>query len=715
MSALNVDNAYVNGIDEYLQKKGETFYIYNIEDEATEMLSDFLQENTAQHDLFLFYAAEEVGDSSFFVKQKTFAVTGKTHVLEKVDTYVYMNFSVIDPSALKKVSEDENVCISGTGGCAYRLPYFQFGTNISFVNYGKWASWHNNVNGTYYLVGNKADKDLFFTELSSILQVDKDTLFEKKQGSDVSSPQYFFFISLWGISIFLFAVSCVVILVRSLSDMGKILLLGYSRFSFIWDVLRLPLLSVFVLPFFFVVFAYIMSYGSIFNFSYISTFVFYGVLSLVVSIVATLPALLVVYQTSSINAIRHRYSHRLLIGMTLGLYALASVGVAGMGHIISDGVLKEISHKREVMNAWSSVQDMHVISHVQTGNDEASFSMLSSAYAYDLYEWYSSFARDKDVFYVYAEDYNSQWSKKLYDEVQLPEHDTYFEDDYVLMNVSPEYMSHIGISFDDSMVKKAHEGHRVYFMHSTVAEQEKKNVCKVITTENMMDVDKTHHEGILFGKEKNTYCETYEYDRGVFTWNADLGKNVYADAQHVVFSLVVPENMTYTNVTSLQGVGFDGSVLKMSESAVSKYMNNEYTRSFHLDDNELQTQSIYASISAEIDEYKTMMYFYGSILLFSMFLAVISLIVVFYLYRIAFDEKLNVQRFLGEGIAKLYMPLLLMCGITACALYAYAYAYGNVFSYVVTSIFVTIEVFLLYVLARKNDVSSIVTFLKTQQ
>ena len=535
----------------------------------------------------------------------------------------------------------------------------QFNNNhIVVEKMPKLISKSTTVNGTYSILGFKDDTQTskFLSELSQASGVAKAELTTQKSGaySDDSSQRNILLLFL-AANVFLNIILFLVIVVKRLPEEGTLLLLGWSRTSFALKVFGQFLITSIIGAPVFIGIGWLLSGWNKFSPMLLSYYFLAVVINLVFVGIEAILASIVIMVTKSLDAIRRRFSTKPLYILGILAYLLVSAGLVASGCYL-DGPMQLISQNTQTLKNWSKVSDYQILSEVSTGQDNATITGQSSKLDQDMYNWYKSIANKPGVFLVHTEYY----SKALLEDWKTYKaFKTIPEKPLWNFSMSPNYISNLGINISADKLAEAENGKRLYLLPNTLSSTERN---KFMAWARESDTNTESNIKNKFLQHPDFIFVNYTPKNDLFTWASD-SKLPIAEAAPVI-SVCTPENMNFFEANSFRASGLENGCIKFANSTVmKKYTSNSQLSQFHLADNHLTFTSVQKYVDGIQKELWLSIKMYGVLFAFLFVIVVGLLITLATIYRIANQEKINVEKFLGFSFWQLYkVPACVLLG-----------------------------------------------------
>lgn len=600
---------------------------------------------------------------AFFIKQETLQGEGGSYAGIKIGVFGdYLSndvsFSYYGVEVLSKdmigsllMSEEKESTLGIDEGSAYMLqniPTIKFGHRVVIKKLAALTEENQTMAGKYTILSSDQETlEKIINRCAEICNVSPEQITTAKSGSEIDGSFKTLALFAFVVAFFLIQTSFYIILtLRGIDKLGKMLMLGWSRSSFalglfsdyVWcAVLTVPAIAAICSLF----------SSSVLRPILLKSFLAYGFLNLLLTLLSIGVSLLIIYSISSIGAIKKRYPTKALYIIGAAGYLAVSIGVVGLCLQI-DKPIAEIKENRRIMKSWEEVSDYLVLSSIETGDDANTFSGESKKLDQDLFEYYNSIHEDEDVFLIhtsyFGEDVISSWrDNNVFEHVPT--------EALWMFIYSGNYVRLQDIDVDPEVFAKAEQGIRVYLIPETWPEEK-----KTATKEWLVDYSQSGiTEGDIdttFNRERQFEFVDYMPEKAFFTWAKTPTEEKYC--QDPVILICTPENMTFFISESLKATGMN-SYLKMSPNAAEKgYLNEEYMAKYHLVDNQLS----FLRVEKYMDGIKEDLQ--SSIKLVVAAFAILSVIVIGLMlclasiFSLANRNRLNVKKFLGYDFFRMY-------------------------------------------------------------
>ena len=429
----------------------------------------------------------------------------------------------------------------------------------------------------------------------------------------------------------------IVITIKYLPNLGKLILLGWSR-KYLAIKLYQPLIYTALLSIFlFIPYGLVLTditFNSIF---FISLMLGIGILHFIIISILLLIASLFIFLISAVNAVRERIPRRKYMIVAVLVYFIFNIFLI-VGSVYIDSPYQEVQKNIEISKNWNKVSDYKILKNISVGNDQASFNRQSKEFFRDFYNWYKEISDDNDVNIINT----SFISKDMLKKYKLNEvYKSVPNEEFWTLTASPNYLKKIGIKIEDSVIKNAKRGTRTYL----IPENKSDNEIKLLK-EMLIEKDT---KNIRSDDIKTSFNENKEFE---FLNKIDYTKNNFI--------------LIYRETESLIAIGLENSYIKLEGEAEAKYLSQEYLSKFNLNDNYIEFATIRLFVDGiQKDLWLTIQLFLGTLIAIT-FIVIILLISIITIFQNAYKEKISVKKFLGYSNFSIYkIPLLLTTFVIA--------------------------------------------------
>ena len=188
----------------------------------------------------------------------------------------------------------------------------------------------------------------------------------------------------------------IVITIKYLPNLGKLILLGWSRKYFAIKLYQPLIYTALLSIFLFIPYGLVLTditFNSIF---FISLMLGIGILHFIIISILLLIASLFIFLISAINAVRERIPRRKYMIVAVLVYFIFNIFLI-VGSVYIDSPYQEVQKNIEISKNWNKVSDYKILKNISVGNDQASFNRQSKEFFRDFYNWYKEISDDNDV------------------------------------------------------------------------------------------------------------------------------------------------------------------------------------------------------------------------------------------------------------------------------------------------------------------------------
>ncbi len=643
-----------------------TIYLKDLPEDKQTAVEQFLLQNAVEHDLYLVRKDIWLDASGYFNGYKI-GVYGNSSLIAA--SLSFLNESILNSDNLSLLlnSENGNSTLGLETGSINRIgsiPHFHFGGRIVVEKMPQLIYESETINGTYSLLGfdDENQEEQFLANLSQVSDLSINALTTELSGYTLNDTVKQDIIAAFlAVQIFLNMILFLVLAVSNLSKYGKQVLLGWSRLSFTLKIFG-PFVtaSVIGIPVF-VIAGWLISGWNEATPILFSYFALAAVINLVFVLIELAIASVVIMLTKPLDAIRNRIPTKRLYTLGILAYLLVSIGIVLAGRYV-DGPIQYLSDNAKIASEWSLVSDCQMLSSVSIGQDAMSFSGQSNKLDQDIYDWYSSIAGNEGVYLIqtsfYSADIISTWSKNgIYESVP--------QEPFWRFTVSPNYLSTYDIELSQKDLTDAENGTRLYLLPSTLSGEERKRIIEWV---NEADSDGGEIQ-TNFSQQKTFKFITYTPKNSLFAWSTDFSSA--SEAPTPIICVCTPENMAFKQSASLRATGFNGYIKFADATTMEKYTQPKIVSRYNLSDNHLIFSSVGQYIDGVQKDLVTTIAWFGLVFVFLLIMLLGLLITLASIFRIANQERINVQKFLGFSFWQLYRrPMIMLISIVVLELVA---------------------------------------------
>lgn len=548
-------------------------------------------------------------------------------------------------------SDDPEATLGVDKGSAFTIkdiPNIPFGDRIVIKKLDSLTEENKSMSGEYTILCSDSDVvSSIISKCAGILNVNEDDIVKATRGSAVTGSVKGMALIGFVAAVFLIQVAFYIVLtLRAIDKLGKMILLGWSRGSFAFDLFQDYIwCAVFVIPAM-ILFGAFMSASSLRK-ALVSRFLLFGFGNLLLTLIAVGISLLIIFSISPTGAIKRRYPTKTLYGLGIVGYLAVSIAVIVIGLQI-DKPIRKISENRKLMKSWEEVSDYLVMGSIEIGEDGSTFAGNSQTMDQDIYDWYKSIYKNDGVYLVHTDYYDDElieaWKEYgAYKDVPT--------EALWMFTYSESYARKMGLKVDDEAYARADAGVRLYLIPETWTAERKDALKKWLTEFSTSSI----HEGdieTVFNKERQFEFIEYMPEKEQFTWSLLQEESKYC--KDPVILICTPENMTFFIDESLKASGLDGYIKMDPSVEETGILSDGYMSKYHLMDNHLNFLKVEKYMDGIRDDLMT------SIGVFVAAFVILSVIVIGLMlclasiFSLANRNRLNVKKFLGYDFFRMY-------------------------------------------------------------
>ncbi|MDO4680679.1 MAG: ABC transporter permease [Aerococcus sp.] len=551
----------------------------------------------------------------------------------------------------------------GSANQLYSIPQLLFTTPVVMDRIDAVFDDTHHLNGTYYINGltNPEDKQLFLKELANISGTSVTDLTTKKFGRYLDPGIVPIILSV------MIAADALVLLVlflmcvlRSFQYFGTLILLGWSKGQLWMSLFRdFLLFSVYITPVISLI-AWIVSGWTRYDWqTWLSIFGTTSVSIILLILTLIIPSL-IIYQVSPLAAIHKRLPMHFLLVSGLLFYAVVSVGLITVSHSL-DAPMNQFAGNIQVAREWKNVENMYVISNITEGNDAGTYAGTTNTLENSMYRFYQRIADIPGVYIAHGEYSGRDRLNNIIGAYKDVPRQPFWE-----LTYSYNYLQDMGFTLSKEDVATVKDGTRLYLLPDTMNEKD------LETMKAYLQEDVRVKESDIqtpFTQDQKFVFKTYHPSQEIFTWSTNTKQGV--TRKDPIIFVAAPENLYFMETANLYVTGFNGLLKirdKQTMDQVQQILKNEFP---DLNDNQLQFTTVKNYINGLQKDLGYTFYLFGSTIL----IIIVLLLAIFWslvlIYRLIFEERLNVQYFLGFSGWQRYRPVvLLVVGLTVIELIA---------------------------------------------
>ena len=561
-------------------------------------------------------------------------------------------------------SQEEHATLGidqGSEYCIHNIPNFRFGEKFVMKKLSTMIQDSGTVQGQYQILGaDKEEQEKIINRISDIFGIEKQQLLKSMHGENLdNSLKKTIFVVFLIAQIILNFIYFLLIAIKNLDKKGKLVLMGWSGRAICYELFNCFVwYAIFIVPVLIAI-GYICSGWKMFFFAFAGQFLAYAFINLMLLIFEISMASLVQLSVNNLDAIRGKFPKKILYLFGIAGYIIVSTAITACG-IYIDSPVQYMNENAKISESWSQVSEFQILKNISVGNDENSFSGTSKELDQDIYNWYCSIA-DHDGVYLINTTYYDNTVLTMWRENRS--YDCIPQKPFWYFTFSPSYIRELGLQLDTEVEENAEKGTRVYLIPAEMDNKQKESICRWL--------QETSGEGIqdgdiatAFNQSHNIEFVEYRTDNDFFTWSTETEGN---RCNMPIIYVCTPENMKYFETESLRAVGLDGYIKFNSKNTAQKYLNRELLETYHLADNHLEFANVENYVDGLQKELLQTIMWFGvvfiilAVILFGIMLALATV------FRIANEDVLNVQKFLGYGFHNMYGKLIAGLGIINAA------------------------------------------------
>ena len=705
LAILMLNNAYQEQWKEYGKSENSmTVYLDGISEESEYEIEQYLLKKAESDHLFIIRRDSLLmDDGSFF--GYTFGVYGN---VENNDvSFSFYGKNVLNSemlSALLQSDEDEST-LGIDKGSVYSLgniPTIRFGDQIVIKKLRTLIEESGTAQGEYTIVGMTGKKQQkMLSDLAAICKSSEEKLLKSMSGEEVENDfKNIITIVFILAQMMLNTVFFIIITLRNLDKGGKLALLGWSRSTFCYELFGCFLwYAVIAVPILTIV-GVVWSGWTKISISYVSYFFVFAVLNLILTMVEIGVSALIQISISPLSAIRGRFPKRILYFLGILAYLGVSAGIVFCGLYV-DSPMQMISENAKLSKSWEDVSGYQILRSISVGNDESSFAGASKELDQGIFDWYKKIHKESGVYVVQTTYYDDEtldlWrTNDIYTTVP--------EDAFWYFTFSETYIRKLGIHVNNEILQAAEDGTRVYLIPSGMSEEEKKTMKSWLEESSVSGIRDGDIETV-FGTNRKIEFVEYEYDDKFFTWVTSSTEESLCKMP--IIYLCSPENMTYFESESLRAIGLDGYIKFENKDIAKKYLGNEFLEQFHINDNNMVFESVQNYIDGLQKDLMSTLAWFGLVFIILTIILVGILIALAAIFRIANQEKLNVQKFLGYGFLNMYVKPMIMLSIVIVTELLIMLCGGSKFGFIAMLLVAIIQLLIFTKYMTKNEISNV--------
>lgn len=705
IAILMLNNAYQEQWREYGKSENSiTVYLNSVSEESEYEIEQYLYHKAEFNHLFVMRRDSSLMDDGSF-SGYTFGVFGDVENNEV--SFSFYGKKVLNSEMLSALlqSEENEATLGIDKGSVYSLgeiPSIRFGDQIVFKKLGTLIEESGTIQGEYTIVGADGNEcQEILTDLAGICKSSEENLLKSMSGEEVDNGFKEMIILVFILAqMMLNTVFFIIITLRNLDKGGKLALLGWSRGTFCYEMFGCFLwYAVIAVPILTIV-GVIWSGWTKISMAYMSYFFLYSVLNLILIVIEIGISATIQMSISPLSAIRGRFPKKALYFLGILAYLGVSAGIVFCGLYV-DSPMQMISENAKLSESWEDVSDYQVLRNISVGNDESSFAGASKELDKDIFDWYKEI-HDKNGVYLVQTTYYDDEILNLWRTNEI--YKTVPERAFWYFTFSESYIGKLGIHVSNETLKAAEDGTRVYLIPSGMSEEEKA-IMKSWLEESSVSGIRDGDIDTVFNRNQKIEFAEYENDGELFTWVTSSTEE--SVCKMPVIYLCTPENMTYFESESLRAIGLEGYIKFEDTDIAEKHLDSELLEQFELNDNNLSFASVQNYIDGLQKDLMSTIAWFGLVFLILAVILIGILVALAAIFRIANQEKLNVQKFLGYGFLNMYAKPMIMLSIVIIMELVIMLCGGSKFGFIAMLLVAIAQLLIFVKYMTKNEISNV--------
>ena len=700
-----LNNAYQEQWKEYGKTENAmTVYLEGMPEETENAVMQYLYQEADSNHLWMIRRDTSLMDDGSF-SGYTFGVYGDMENNE-VSFYFYgknvLNREMLQALLQSEVEEATLGIEKGSVYCLGDIPRIRFGEQTVLKKLTELVAESGTVQGEYTLVGvDETERQKILTDLAELCQVSEKSLSKAMRGEEFDNGLKMTILLVFVLAqVLLNIVFFIIVTLQNLDKGGKLALLGWSSGAFCYELFHCFLwYAVTAVPILTMI-GVIWSGWTAISFRYMSYFFSYAVWNLILIAVEIGISVVIQMSIRPLAAIRGRFPKKILYFLGIAAYIGVSIGIVFCGLYV-DGPVQTISENAKLSDSWNVVSDYQILNNISVGEDASSFSGMSNELDQNLFDWYREIHQEKGVYLIKTTCYNNEilafWKiNQTYD--TIPEHEFWY------FTCSQSYLEQLGLNVDVEVLQAAERGTRVYLIPSGMTEQEKTTMKSWLTESSTRGIREGDIETVFNVNREIQFVEYSNRDT-FFTWVTSTAEESVCTMP--VIYLCTPENMTYFESESLRAIGLDGYLKFQNKDIAEKYLDSKLLAQFHLEDNHLIFTDVQQYIDGLQKELMQTIAWFGVVFLILTVILIGILMALAAIFRIANQEKLNVQKFLGYGFLDMYLkPIVLLCAVVIAEMVVMLRAQSK-FGCVAILLLAFVQLIIFKTYMTKNEISNV--------
>ncbi|MDR1521758.1 MAG: hypothetical protein LBS28_02740 [Streptococcaceae bacterium] len=709
LTSCFLDQKYKNTWNSY-PNNGEYLYISQVSSVHEEKVSQYLLSEAIKQSLFLVRIEndQECGISS----KIKIGVEGAFQSNEA--EFHFLDQTLLDFHKLMTLFQSKNIkstlgVAKGSAYCVGELSCLRFGTKVVIEKLSQLIKETHTVNGTYRVVGWKSDqqKQAFIDQLAQMIgNSDKSFLFAQS-GNYVNDPFLLkiliAFILLAG---FVLLILLMVLAAQTLGSLGKFILLGWSKMSVVYSLFQpFVLVSIGFLPF-----SVLLGYwllGTVpFSYSLLSFFILTGMANVFFLLLLCTLVSGILLLIRPIDAIHQRIPQKILYAFGISTYLLIGIGLIVTSSYM-DNFFQEWIDNRELYKKWEKVSNYHILGDLSFEKDAS--SAMGGAKQFDLkfYRWYQAIANRKGVYLIHTMHIDEK-ILHLWRENQV--YDYIPEESFWTYSVSANYLSQLNVSLSKQTLEEVTRGVRLYLLPSNLKGSKRQNMVNYLQESTLKGLQKDDIP-TNFNQNQQFCFLNYTPTKGIFHWSTEKATEKITKAP--IIYVMTPQNMTFRESESLYSIGLENNYLKFVDHKTMEQCTEEhFLQKFELSKKKMKFIGIWEYIDGLQKDLLTTTQLLGGIFLFLMLLAVALLLTLAGVFRLANQEKIYVQKFLGFGYWQTYrISIFLLASIVGLELLTVILIHSRL-GMIFLGMVGVIQFFVLWKYVTRNEIKQLISYFK---
>lgn len=629
-----------------------TVNINNVSPEKQYDVYYYLTQVADSNSLFLIRHDYKIENDGSYNGQE-FGIYGTTENYNP--SFSFMGKEILsETDILKLLSSKEINSTIGLGKssktCLKPLPRYIFGKSIVISKLSTLFNETKTISGDYIIEGatNEQKSDIV-NSLSEILNQPSDNILFAKRGFSIDgSLKMVLLFGLLSGGIVVGAIFLLIYTLNKLKIKGVLALQGWSNMDFAHEIYnKLLSFNLCMIPLFVIVTIIISGWINI-SIPNVMAFFIWGMAFFTVSLIEVGIASLLVFGVTPLNAIKKYYPTQLMYSIGIFVF-LASNMISVVCCLYVDTPAKQLSQNMHLLRQWNEVENYCILSNINVGKDQESYSGQSNKLADDIFNWYSDICNIDGVYLInttfYNDDILDQWRNyNIY--TSIPTNSFWY------FAMSPNYLNESITNVSTDVIEEAITGTMVYLIPSSYSDSEKENIknwLKESTLQGMSDADIE----TTFKQKRQFKFITYDIDDEYFTWATNA--NEKSNCINPIIYICTPENTTYFENESFRAKGFDGYIKFKNKDIASKCLAN--ISKYSLSDNNILVESVGSYIDGIQKNLKQVISWFALFYVGLIVILVLIMITLAMIFSTSHRELIAVKILLGFSFTRIYKSL----------------------------------------------------------